>query len=160
MAHLWGSYMRHPLLVKNLINVFRYRILTTDTPCLVCRAIHGVIDVLHPYMVLTTDTPWLDRKGDTWDVPCEFKVGLMYCITTGSSPQTSHCSSVRAIYGVTPVGSNSGRCITSLQGPHNRNPMARPQSQYMWCPPWFKFWLIYIYISQQDLHNWQPTART
>ena len=53
-----------------------------------------MIDVLHLYMVLTTDTPWLDHTGDTWGVPCEFKVGLMYCITTGSSPQTSHGSSV------------------------------------------------------------------
>ena len=86
-----------------------------------------LIDVLHHYRILTTDTPWLACKGDTWGDLCEFKFWLMYYITTGSSQQTSHGSPVRVIHGVTSVSSNSDWCITSLQGPHNRHPMARPQ---------------------------------
>ena len=88
------------------------------------------IYVSHHYMVLITDTPWLVRKGDTWGVPCESKFGLMYCITTRSSQQTSHCSSVRAMHGAPPVSSISNWCITSLQDPHNIHPMARSQGQH------------------------------
>ena len=68
MAHPSGRYMRHHLWVENLINVFRH------------------------YRILTTDTPWLVCKGDTWGDLCEFKFWLMYYITTGSSQQTSHGS--------------------------------------------------------------------
>ena len=142
MAHPWGWHISCPLWVKNLINVFRhYRIFTTiwthrghpmyrpygrdrGQPLWV----QILTDVLPHYMVLTTDTPWLVCKNDIWGVPCEFKVGLMYCITTGSSQQTSRGSSVRAIHGVTPVNSNYGWYITSLQGLHNRYHMASPQA--------------------------------
>ena len=107
MARLLGWYMGWPLWVQILI------------------------DVLHHYRVLTTDIPWLVCKGDTWGDLCEFKFWLMYYITTGSSQQTSHGSSVRVIHGVTSVSSNSDWCITSLQGPQNRHPMARPKGQHM-----------------------------
>ena len=65
------------------------------------------INALYHYRVLTTETQWFIRKGDTWDVPCEFKVGIMNCITTGPSQQTPHGSSVRAIQVVSLVSSKS-----------------------------------------------------
>ena len=33
---------------------------------------------LHYYIILTTDTPWFVRKDNTWGVPCEVKLWLMY----------------------------------------------------------------------------------
>ena len=72
------------------------------------------INVLHRTRILITDTSWLVRKGDTSVVPFEFKILLIYYITKGSSQQSPHSSSVRAIHGVSPMGSNSDWCITSL----------------------------------------------
>ena len=131
MAHLWGWHMRRPLWVKILINVFRpYMILTTDTQCLVRKGDTWGDLCVFKFWLMYRITTWSSQKtlhkGDTWGVPCEFKVELLYCISTWSLQQTSHCSPIRAIHGVTPVSSNSGWCITSLQGPHNRHPMARP----------------------------------
>ena len=59
-----------------------------------------LIDVFRDYPVLTTDTPWLVRKGNTRGVPCELNFLLKYFITTGSSQQRHHGSSVRAIHKV------------------------------------------------------------
>ena len=52
-------------------------------------------------------------------------------ITTGSSQQTPHGSSVRSMHWAPPVNSISNWCITLIQDPHNRHPMDRPQGQHM-----------------------------
>ena len=76
MAHPSGRYMERHLWVKDLINVLRH------------------------YRIITPDSPWLVRKGNRWGVPCEFKVGLMNCITTGSSQQTHQGLPTMAIHGL------------------------------------------------------------
>ena len=99
------------------------------------------INVLHSNRILITDTSWLVRKGDTWGVPFEFKIWLIYYISKEFSQQSPHSSSVRAIHGVSPVGSNSDWCITSLHDPHSIQPMARPWGQYITV---ILFWVIYV----------------
>ena len=99
------------------------------------------INVLHRTRTLITDTSWLVRKGDTWGVPFEFKIWLIYYTTKGSSQKSHHSSSLRAIHGVSPVGSNSDWCIISLHDPHSLQPMARPWVQYITV---ILLWVIYV----------------
>ena len=144
--------MGWPLWVQILIDVLHhYRVLTTDTPWLVhIQCPHNrhpvarpqgqhtgcplwvqiLINISHHYRIFTTDTPWPTCKNNTCGIPCEFKFWLIY-ITTGSSQQTLHGLAVRAMHWVPPVSSISEWCTTSLQDPHNRHPMARPQGQHM-----------------------------
>ena len=106
------------------------------------RAIHGVTSVSSNSDWCITDTPWPTCKNNTCGVPYEFKfwlisdkISLLNCfrpyITPGSSQQTPHGSPARAMHGVPPVSSISYLCTTSLQDPHNRHPMARPQGQHI-----------------------------
>ena len=99
------------------------------------------INVLHRNKILITDTSWLVRKGDTLGVPFEFKIWLINYITNGSWQQSPHCSSVRAIHGVSPMSSNSDWCITSLHDPYSMQPMARPWVQYITV---ILLWVIYV----------------
>ena len=92
-------------------------------------------NVLHHYRKHTTDNPWLIRKGDIRGVPCEFKIGLMYCITTGLSKQTPHGSSVRAIRGVSLVSSKQIYVLHHYRT-LSTQPMVHSRGRYMGCPLW------------------------
>ena len=97
MAHLSGRCMRRPLWVENLINVFRhYRIRTTDWS-------HK--DAMYrPYGRAMGWPLW----GQFW---------LMYYITTGSSQQTPHGSSIKAMHGVSLVSSELQTVDTGFRIP-------------------------------------------